>query len=44
MDEYDRRTLYPTLLKCYHHLHPIMESIGCVDEIDVEDFRLDVFQ
>jgi hypothetical protein len=32
VDEYDRRTLYLMLLKCYHHLHPIIESIGCVDE------------
>ncbi len=23
MNEYDRRTLYPMILKCYHHLHPM---------------------
>ncbi len=23
MDEYDKKTLYPMLLKCYHHLHPM---------------------
>jgi len=27
VDEYDRRTLYPMLLKCYHHLHLMIESI-----------------
>jgi hypothetical protein len=31
-NEYDRRILYPMLLKCYHHLHPIIESIGCVKQ------------
>ncbi len=24
VDEYDRRTLYPMFLKCYHHLHPMI--------------------
>jgi hypothetical protein len=23
VDEYDKRTLYPMFLKCYHHLHPL---------------------
>jgi len=23
MDEYDKKTLYPMLLKCYHYLHPM---------------------
>jgi len=31
VDEYDRRTLYHMLLKCYHHLHPMTKSVGCVD-------------
>jgi hypothetical protein len=22
VEEYDKKTLYPMLLKCYHHLHP----------------------
>jgi hypothetical protein len=38
MDEYDRRTLYPMLLKYYHHLHPMIESIGFVDQIGDERF------
>jgi hypothetical protein len=44
VDECDRKTLYPMLWKCYHHLHPMIESIGCVDEIGDEDFNLDIFQ
>jgi hypothetical protein len=31
-------------LKCYHHLHPIIESIECVDQIIYEDHNLDIFQ
>jgi hypothetical protein len=30
--EYDRKTLYPMLLKFYHHLHPMTNSIGCVEQ------------
>jgi len=44
VDEYDRRTLYPMLLKCYHHLHPMTKSVGCVDRTSDEDFNLDIFQ
>ncbi len=44
MDEYDRRTLYPMLLKCYHHLHPMTESIGCVNQVGDENLSLDTFQ
>jgi len=31
VDEYDRRTSYHMLLKCYHHIHPMTKSVGCVD-------------
>jgi hypothetical protein len=31
-------------LKCYHHLHPMTKSIGCVDQTSDEDFSLDIFQ
>jgi hypothetical protein len=44
VDAYDRRTLYPMLLKCYHHLHLTTKSIGCVDQTSDEDFCLDIFQ
>jgi len=36
--------LYAMLLKCYHHLHPMTESIGCVDQTSDENFCLDIFQ
>ncbi len=38
MDEYDRRTLYPMCLKCYHDLHPMKKKIGCVNQTSDEDF------
>jgi hypothetical protein len=41
--EYDRRTLYPMLLRCYHHLHPMTKFVGCVDQTCDEDFDLDFF-
>jgi len=44
MNEYDRRTLYPMILKCYHHLHPMTKFVGCVDQIIDEDYNLDIFQ
>jgi hypothetical protein len=44
VDEYDRRTLYPMCLKYYHHLHPMTEFVGCVDQIGDEDSSLDIFQ
>jgi len=44
MDEYDRRTLYPMLLKCYHHLHPMTKFVGCVNHIGDEDSSLYIFQ
>jgi hypothetical protein len=43
MNEYDR-TLYPMILKCYHHLHPMTKSIGCIDQITNENYSLDIFQ
>jgi hypothetical protein len=44
VDEYDRRTLYPMLLKCYHHLHAIIKSTRCVNQTSDEDSSLDIFQ
>jgi hypothetical protein len=31
VDEYDKRTLYPMLLKCYYHLHSMKFFVRCVD-------------
>ncbi len=44
VDEYDRRTLYPMLLKCYHHLHPMIEYVGCVNQVGDKDLNLVIFQ
>jgi hypothetical protein len=38
INEYDRRTLYLMILKCYHHLHPMTKSVGCVDQIIDENY------
>jgi len=43
-DEYYRRILYHTLLKCYHHLHPMTKFVECVDQTNDEDSSLDIFQ
>jgi hypothetical protein len=44
VDVYDKKTLYPMLLKCYYHLHPMTKFVGCVDQISDEDSSLDIFQ
>jgi hypothetical protein len=44
VDEYDRKTLYPMLLKCYYDLHPMIKFVGCVNKTNDEDFSLDIFQ
>jgi hypothetical protein len=45
VEEYDKQSLYPMLLKCYHCLHPIVESkVGCVDQTTNVDFNLDIFE
>jgi uncharacterized membrane protein len=44
VDEYDRRTLFPMFFKCYHHLHPMTECIGCVNQTSDEDSKLDIFK
>jgi hypothetical protein len=44
VDEYDRRNLYPMLLKCYHHLHPMTKFVGCVNQVGDKDLNLVIFQ
>jgi len=44
VDKYDKRTLYPMFLKCYHHLHPMKESIECVNQTIDENCSMDFFQ
>jgi hypothetical protein len=41
VQEHDRKTLYPMLLKCNHQLHPLFENVNVdqhVDEIVVWTF------
>jgi hypothetical protein len=43
--EYNRRSLYPMLFKCYYYLHPMVESkVGCVDQIRHTKFDLNIFE
>ncbi len=44
VNEYDKRTLYLMLLKCYYHLHSMTKFVGCVDYTSDEDSSLDIFQ
>ncbi len=43
--DYDKWSLYPMLLKCYHHnLHPITKfEVGCAKQTFDEDFNFDIF-
>jgi hypothetical protein len=43
VDEYDRKILYHMFLKGYHHLHPMIESVGCVDQTNDENFKPRIF-
>jgi hypothetical protein len=43
VDEYDRRIIYPMLLKYYHHLHPMTKFVGCVNQI-VDEIQFGFFQ
>jgi hypothetical protein len=42
--EYDRKTFYPMLLKCDHHLHPMTKFVECVNQTTHENCSLDIFQ
>jgi hypothetical protein len=42
VEEYDRRSLYPMLLKCYHYLS-YDSKVGCVDETTNANSNLDFF-
>jgi hypothetical protein len=44
VDAYDKIILYFMLLKCYHRLHLVTESVECVDQTSDEDFNLNIFQ
>jgi hypothetical protein len=45
VEEYDSKSLYPMLLKCHHHLHPLAKSESVFVNIGVdEDCNLDIFE
>ncbi len=43
VEEYDKKTLYPMLLKGYHHLHPMTKFVGCVNQTRDENFSPKIF-
>jgi hypothetical protein len=46
VEEYDRKSLYPMLVKCHEHLHPLVRlNRNCVDQdIFEQDCSLDIFE
>jgi hypothetical protein len=45
VEEYDRRSLYPMVLKCYHYLHPMAKSeVECANHIEDTKFDLNIFK
>ncbi len=40
---YDKKTLYPMLLKCHHHLHPLSKNV-IVDQGVDEYCSFDIFE
>ncbi len=45
VEQYDTMSLYPMLMKCYYHLHSLIESNnGFVDYRMDDDNCLDIFQ
>jgi len=45
VEKYDNFKKFPMLLKCYYHLHPLVEfERGVVDQRVEEDMSLDIFE
>jgi hypothetical protein len=45
IEEYDKKSLFPMLLKCHYHLHLLAEfERGVVDQRVEEDNNLDIFE
>jgi hypothetical protein len=45
VEEHDKKSLYPTIVKCYNHLHLVSKSkVGCEDPMVQEDCSLDIFE
>jgi hypothetical protein len=45
VEEYDRKSLYPMLVKCHEHLHPLVRlNRNCANQnIFEQDYSLDIF-
>jgi hypothetical protein len=45
VDEYDKKSLYPMLVKCYHHVHPpVDDENALVEERVIEKYILHIFK
>ncbi len=45
VEKYDKKSLFPMLLKCYYHLHSLVGSgRGVVDQRVEKDKNLDIFE
>jgi hypothetical protein len=45
VEEYDKKFLFPMLLKCDYHLHPLVEfERGVIDQRIEEDYSLDILE
>jgi hypothetical protein len=44
VEKYDQKTLFPMFLKCYYHLHPMVEFERGDEQRVEEDKSLDIFE
>jgi len=44
VEDYDRWSLFPMLLKCHHVFHLILEFEIVINELNVEYYCLDIFE
>ncbi len=43
-EKYNKKTLYPMLLKCYYHLHPLLENAIVDQGVDEDCNELEIFE
>lgn len=43
VDKHNKKTVYPMLLKCHHHLQPLFENVTIDQGVD-EDYILNIFK
>ncbi len=45
VEEYNSKILYSMLVKCYHHLHPLVDNGSAfTKEKIIENYNLDIFE